>query len=623
MAIMDIFRRKPDQQEAAGNAKPSEQGGVIGREALSKANQILKEYHAGKKNLDARIRASESWWKLRHWEEQEDAGAPVGNPDDERPRSAYLFNVIMGKHADAVEAYPAPRITPREKNDVEEARRLSAILPVVMKQNDFRKVWDMNNWTKNISGTAAYGVFWDPKKLNGLGDVSIRKVSILNLFWQPGLSDWQESPNLFHVEEVDREGLEAAYPQLRGKAKDAGMLTLTKYKTDDTVDKSKKVLVIDWYYKKRGVLHYCKYVGEVVLYASENDTQPEVDEAGNVIGPPMSERGWYDHGMYPFTSDALFPVEGSPCGYGYVDIGKSPQMSIDLLNQQIIKNVKMGATPRVMHSAGSRVNMEQFADYTQATVEVTGNVDEANIRFIQAPPLPSGAMQTRDQLIEELKYTSGSMDVVNGGATGGVTSASGIRALMQSAGRSSRAAILNSYGVYEEIILMVIELIRQFYTAPRQFRVVGADGQESFEEYSSLNIQPQDMGDAFGMHKGMRKPLFDVDVQPEKQTPFTRMEQNDLAIQMYQLGVFNPQMADQALTLLEMMDFTGKDALVQRVQQSYQNYQLMMLLQMNQAMPGGAMTAPGAPAHLPEANEYAEDAPSRKGREMASAGQPE
>ena len=43
------------------------------------------------------------------------------------------------------------------------------------------------------------------------------------------------------------------------------------------------------------------------------------------------------------------------------------------------------------------------------------------------------------------------------------------------------------------------------------------------------------------------------------------MEQNELALQLYNAQVFNPQNTDQALALLETMDFSHKDEVMQRV----------------------------------------------------------
>ncbi len=64
-------------------------------------------------------------------------------------------------------------------------------------------------------------------------------------------------------------------------------------------------------------------------------------------------------------------------------------------------------------------------------------------------------------------------------------------------------------------------------------------------------------------------------VTAEKSSPYKKIERNELATQMYQLGVFSPQRADQALSLLDTMDFEGKDKIIQRVQQNGTIYEMM------------------------------------------------
>ena len=64
---------------------------------------------------------------------------------------------------------------------------------------------------------------------------------------------------------------------------------------------------------------------------------------------------------------------------------------------------------------------------------------------------------------------------------------------------------------------------------------------------------------------GLRLPEFDIDVTAEKSSEYTKMAQNELALQLYGLGVFNPQNVDQSLMLLDAMDFYGKDDIVQKI----------------------------------------------------------
>ena len=300
--------------------------GKIGAAEVRAAAEVLRRYRLGKQNLDRRIIDNEQFWKLRHWEQMDKAGEG-GRREDIRPASGWLVNCILSKHADAMDCYPEPTVLPREPNDRREAEELSRILPVILKNNRFKKAYSQAWWNKLKSGCAVYGVFWDGDKLHGLGDVSIRSMDVLNLFWEPGVQDIQESENFFCTELVPNRRLEREYPQLEGKLGRSGV-QVSRYLYDDKVDTSEQSLVVDWYYhteqEGRQVLQYCKFVGEEVLYATEND-------------PEMAERGWYDHGKYPFVFDVLFPEEGTPCGYGYVDLCKSAQKQIDLMNQAILR----------------------------------------------------------------------------------------------------------------------------------------------------------------------------------------------------------------------------------------------------------------------------------------------
>ena len=545
---------------------------VIGEKELRRAAEILHRYKQGRQNLERRIIADEDWWKLRQWRQFADKG----NPNDDRPASGWLFNVIMGKHADAIAAYPGPNIRPREPDDRMEAQMLSSILPCILEQNDFEEVYSDTCWQKMKQGTGVWGVYWDQEKLGGLGDISIRPVNVLNLVWEPGVTDIQKSQNVFYLELEDNETLLAAYPQLAGKLGGSSGL-LARYRTDDAVDLSEKTLVVDWYYKKRvegrTVLHYCKYVGQTVLYATENDTfvpsvaREEVDAWGErtlvqvPVRGPACERGLYDDGEYPFIFDRLFPIEGSICGYGYIDIGKGAQEQIDRMDQAIVKNTIMSATPRWFRRADGSVNEQEYADWTKPFVHVDGNLGQDSLQQVQVRTLPAVCVQVLNSKIEELKWTTGNTDVTNGQVSSGVTAASAIAALQEASGRSSRASTRSAYRAYARMIRMVIERIRQFYDLPRKFRILGAGGAEEYVSYCNAHLKAQSLG-ADGL---LRTPVFDVTVTTQKHTEYTKLARNELALQFFQLGFFRPGMEQQALACLDMMDFDGKEQVLQKI----------------------------------------------------------
>ena len=533
----------------------------IGQEQLRQANLTLQKYKEGKANLEQRVIDNEEWYRLRHWE------CMRGKKKQQvEPVSAWLLNAIANKHADAMDNYPAPNILPRERDDVEEARRLSDIVPVVLEQTGYEGTYSEAWWDKLIGGTAIYGVFWDSGKLNGLGDIAVEPVDVLNLFWEPGITDIQDSANVFHLSLADNKALESSYPQLSGNL-GGSTLDISKYVYDDTVDTSGKSVVVDWYYKKQvgqtTVLHYCKYVNDTVLYATENDET-------------MAKRGWYDHGKYPFVFDPLFRIKGTPCGFGYIDIGKGAQEYIDRGDQAVMQNMLSNAKPRYFIRSDGSVNEAEYGDMTKDFVHTDGNLGQDSILPIAGKGLSSIYLNVLDRKVEELKETTGNRDVSTGGSASGVTAASAIAAMQEAGSKLSRDSNKAAYRAFREIVLLVVELIRQFYDLPRQFRIIGANGEQSFISYTNAGLLPQAQGTDFGVDMGYRVPLFDIEIAAEKASPYSKMSQNELALQFFGAGFFNPQLTDQALACLEMMDFDGKDRMMQRIAQNGTLYQQLM-----------------------------------------------
>ena len=572
MALFDFMKKKEAQGMAMGAVKQP-----IGKTQVQEAYQTLLKYKQGKANLEQKIVDNEQWYKIRHWECMRDSKKDV------QPASAWLFNCIANKHADAMDNFPSPNILPREEADKGEAEMLSSIIPVVLDQNEFEQTYsDVWNY-KLKAGTGVYGVFWDSSKLNGLGDISIKKVDLINLFWESGITDIQKSRNVFHVELADNDMLVSAYPQLAGKLGES-TLDISKYVYDDSVDTSNKSAVIDWYYKKNNKLHYCKFVNDEVLFATENDTQPKVNEMGEVIRPAMAETGWYEDGDYPFIFDVLFPVEGSPAGFGYIDIGKDAQTYIDRGNQAIMANMLANAKPRHFIFTDGSVNEEEYADTTKDFVHVDGNLGQDSILPIQGKPLNDIYVTVLNNKIDELKETTGNRDISTGGTTSGVTAASAIAAMQEAGSKLSRDNSKAAYRAYRKLIVMVIERIRQFYDMPRCFRIMGQNGAARFVEYSNANLQASPMTSEFGVEVGGRKPLFDIEVTAQKQSPYSKMSQNELALQFYQAGFFNPQMSDQALACLDMMDFDRKQFIMQKISQNGTMYQQILMMQQQMLM---------------------------------------
>ena len=544
---------------------------AIGEDEVRQANDLLQKYKAGKAALDKRIIENELWFRMGHWKNYQNK-MMEGKP---KPSSGWLFNSIANKHADAMDNYPAPNVLPRAADDAQTAQVLSSILPVVLEQADYEQVYSDTWWRKLKQGTGVKGVFWDPEARGGVGEIAIRPMNLLMLYWEPGVADIQASPHFFSLSMENTKQLENRWPQLKGHS--ASVLDVPRFLHDGGLDTTEKSVVVDWYYKKpdeagRTLLHYCKFCNGVVLYASEND-------------PALADRGFYDHGKYPFVFDTLFVEEDSPAGFGYIDVMKDTQTAIDEMNHAMDENVKLAAKQRYVLSDTAGVNEEELADFGRDIVHVVGRLTDDTFRPLQVSGLQGNLITYRDDRVSELKEISGNRDVSQGGTTSGLTAASAIAALQEAGSKLSRDMLKSAYRAFAKECYLVIELMRQFYDEQRVYRITGESGGTEYVPFSNAALQAQPGGMVGGVQLGDHEPVFDITVTAAKKSTFSRLSQNETAKECYQLGFFAPANADAALAALDMMDFEGIEKVRERVSQNGTLYQqLQQMAQQLQKM---------------------------------------
>lgn len=529
--------------------------GIITKEHIHKAELDLMVYRSGKESVERRVIASQEWWKLRNAEMQQ-IERGIKGPQAIQSSTLWLWCAIVNAHAVLESNMPEAMFQPREKNDEEEAKKLSDIIPVIMERNNFRRVYNKELWQLLTEGTLVSGTFWDKEKENGLGDVSHKKVNILNLFWEPGIDELEDSRQIFYTYLMDNDELLAEYPQLEGKVGPNAYM-IAEYRYDDNVPNDNKSIVVDWYYKKRvngrTVLHLCTFCNGEILFSTEN--------AG------MAE-GLYDDGRYPFDMLALYPVEGSPAGYGMIDIGKDCQMDIDVMSRAMVLNGMVSAIPRNFVKDDGRVNEQEYADLTKMFVHVSGDIDENSIRRIDTPPMPAHVMNIYQGKIDELKYATGNTDVTNGNVPAGVTAASAIAALQEEQGKSKKDITDNIFDWFGSVNSKVISRVRQGYDVAREFMITGKSGNENqYVSFDNSGLKPQIMPEGFGMQNMQRLPVFDIKVRVQRENAYTRLSRNELVLQMDDRGFFLPQNTDRAMMALKLMDFEGKEEMMNEIRQ--------------------------------------------------------
>ena len=321
----------------------------------------------------------------------------------------------------------------------------------------------------------------------------------------------------------------------------------------------------------RTLLHYVKFVGDTILFASEND--------------PAYINGFYEHGEYPFCLSAMYPEAGTPYGFGIISICRDPQLYIDTLDGLMLDYVYKVANPRFWVKKDAGINSQDFLDWSVPLVEVVGDIDEEKVRQISVQSLGTAIQNLRQMKVDELKETSSNRDFSQGGTSGGITSGAAIATLQEAGNKTSRDMLKGLYRGYVGVVHLTIELIRQFYDEVRTFRITGGNGTYNFIGYSNAGIKEQSQMAANG-EQYYRRPIFDIDVKAQKSNPFSKMSQNETAVNLYNMGIFNPDNAQMALGMIEIMDFEGKEKIKEYIQegQTLQNINMQLqqqLLQLN------------------------------------------
>lgn len=545
-----------DEVRKLKNADNGDALGKITKDSILKATEILQKYKAGKINLDARIVDNEEWYRLQHWRKER-----YEKHKGSLRSTGWLFSDIDNKHADFMDNFPECTVLPREKSDEQAAKDLTDILPVVLERNNFKEVYSEACLYKLKNGTGIYSVLWNPQAARGLGDISVQMVDALNLFWEPGIKSIQDSSNVFFVELVSHDALRASYPSINElKNLTAPTIDITRYIYNDVVTTEDKASVVNWYYKVRNgnrtVLHYVRYVNDIVLYASEND-------------PAYSERGWYDHGKYPFVFDVLNPDAGTPFGFGLIDVGRETQEDIDEMNSIIMQTTKRSARRRYFFSNAANINEEEFCDLDKDFVHVAGRIDESLIKEIPVTPLSGAELNAYQNKVQELKEITSNKDVTTGSTSNSVTAASAIAALQESGNKTSRAMISKTYNAFRAVCELCIELMRQFYEVSRTFRILGDRGDFQYKSFDA-NIIRGKSSEEFGVTFSGKDPEFDLQVRTYKSNPYSRAAQNQDVVNFYNMGFFNPQNDIQSLAALNMLEFEGKDKVIETIQKNGQ-----------------------------------------------------
>lgn len=550
---------------------------------VKKYIDAFTEYRAAREAFDMKIIENENWFRQQYWQYL------IDKTDGNEPTSGTLLNAILNKHADLMDNQPAPIFLAREKNDEEEAERLTKVVPVIMQNANWDDVYDKYCMYKIKQGIGCLSVTWDDTLENGLGDIVINYLDILRIYWEPNCTNLQDSRYVFVTSLIDTDILKEQYPdKLTESAETYGGQDAVQIKTYEGQDQTilaNKTLVIDCYERTtaedgRQIVHLTKIANDVVLESSITNTD-------------TAQTGIYAHGRYPFIIDQYISLEGTLEGMGLIDMNKNNQGYVDKLDTLSLNNSIVASKQRWLTKEDGGVNPDDIIDLSKDVIVSSTTVDDSAIRPFQANPLPDIVTKIRENKIQEMKELSGNRDFNQGGTTGGVTAFGAIAALQEAGNKTTRDLVKSNYRTFKKLVTLVVELIREFYSEDRQFRIIGDDGKPQYITFNNQNMinQITNMDEAYLLdaegnqipnpewEPEYRKPVYDIEIIPQKENPFNTISHNQMMLDLFERGVFNPEAAIPATLLLENMIFDGKEKLLLKVKENGEMYNQMMQMQ--------------------------------------------
>lgn len=535
--------------------------GNIKKEFISKALEMLDIYKSQKETLVKRVKDDISIYR------QEYAQIYSEKDNTTIPKTGFVLSAVENKQADFTDNFPMPNLLAREPSDEETARTLSKIIPTILDIAGYKKTYKKHSRQKIKKGTGIYGIFYNPV----LKEIEITEIDFMDIYVDMNITDIQDSQFLFIVEYVNNNILQRIYPEAAelfdGDTSARGYSSSSERKMYRS-----KSEIIDCYYKKPdGKLHLMKFCRGNVIEATEDI--------------PGYENGLYEHGKYPVVFDPMYPDDDCPFGFGTIDVIKNPQTYIDKLDGVILKNCFLSGTPKKMVKKQSGININDFSDAEKEIIEVQ-NLDENTYRSVETQPLPAQVTNHRNTKINELKEIAGNRDFQQGGTANGVTSGNAITALQEAGDKLSRSQIDDTYDAYKDLILMTIDLIREFYDEERIYRITNDLGGREYAAFSGKMLYGNEpIRDALGFEIGtkLRKVEFDINVVPQRQNVYKRETNNQTVTQLWNMGLFSGQNPDMAIMVLKAMNFDGRDSLVQSLTEMKEQMQQAQQIQQTEA----------------------------------------
>ena len=484
---------------------------------------------------------------------------------DRKPRMAtpMITSCIENIKADLMDELPEAVILPDAAGD---APMVTAkVLTKVVEQELDACDWE-GEYVKGVQdflqdGWCVFEAGHDPLENNGLGGAFIRYVMNKNFMCDPQTPNLQDGRACFVLDVKPWDWFKQHYPDIFPyMTADEGLIEADRVESTTEPERAKSLRLIEMWVKefdadkRTTAVHFVRVAGHQVIEDSKL----------------TYERGYYEHGLFPFRVCTLYPQKGSALGLGICDLFKDTQRYADKLNAILLENALRARTPRLFIQEGL-VDIEDVRDFSREAIEVQGNL-EAAVKWMDTQPLPAYLMNFAQLMQQSIKNEAGSNDQSRGQTAGGVTAASAITALQDMSTKRSRMEARELQRGFKECVRMMIEIMREKDIVPREV-VITVNGQPEILPFDSRSLYR-------GNGEGRRVPIEAlITIKTSRQTRFSRMAHNELVLQF--VNMFQ-QTADP-LIMMEALEMDDKEQILDTIRKA-QHGGMLALQQQNAQM---------------------------------------
>lgn len=493
-----------------------------------------------------------------------------------QPVTNVCFSIVESIIPQLTDSRPQVVCLPTEPGDEKKAEILTNIIEYIWDVRDMDYKLILNERTRIKHGMGIYKVFWNPELMKGLGDIDIINVPLDQFFISPRAKSVQDSDYVIYASQKTTSYIKKRYgKEVEPDSKYNEIAVFDEQ--DDQPRRDNKVLLIEYWTKETMEVEeegqkVKKHGLRVVTMAGDTILRDEFD--------------FYQHGRYPFVAIPAFPVEKKFWAMGVLAQIISPQMIVNLLDQQILDNARLGGNGTILNGAGSGLNKRNLTNLPWKVLDVN---DPNQIKMEQGQGIPAFIPNHLEVKKRDAESVSGIHDVTQGKAPSGVTAASAILALQESANQRVRLLGRTLEAGLKEMGELIIELVREFYQEERFIRILGDNYKTSFIQFKSDSLKTEKTYETFNPETGQVEtetieidPDFDVRVEVGSSMQYSKAFLYEQAKELFGMGVID----DQAL--LEVVKFPKAEEVLERKQQMMQQQAMMQ----PGAAPGAMPTEP-------------------------------